>query len=940
MNSILTAQVNGALLGAFIATVLWLTLRLAPRRVLNAATRYMVWWATLVIVITLPILYAPAHSLLLRQKTFAPALAKAQGNSRQELAQPQGVAAFGSESSPSLTRIQQPIPPTSTVGPHRREPIFPVRIVVGQWTSWIVAVWVLSTTFLLVRLLISCRILEHRKRRAFAAPPTLAARLQEWLIRCRSRRTHVRVAISTEVEAPMVAGPYQPTILIPAQLCDSLDLRELDQIGLHETAHLARCDDYALWLQRLVEAVFAWHPAVRWISRQIDLEREIACDDFVVEAMGNSRPYAACLAHVIELSGGVRASLVAACATEQASHLARRVEVLLDKARHRGTRLLPIRLAVLGAGLIILAVVAFRSPEPLVLAAVRPSSILSVSQWIRANAIPLPIAQTANDTTDMRPLEKIVGDASIVALGEATHGPRQFFQLRQHMLEFLVKDMGFHILALEMDMAAAAQINQYVLTGHGDPEELVNQKNVWPWDTQELLNLIGWMREVNQSGRGHVELAGFDMNDPTSAQQALRQFVARNDVGYLPTLKRSSRQATAAHAKARPADFGVAGAVFPVSVAAGKHIRFSGYIKTDNISRGWAGLWWRVDSGADVLAFDNMQDRGVTGTQDWKRFVIDLPVAEDATNINFGVLQSGDGTAWFDGLAIEVDGKPYRDSNAIDLDFESSRPTGFYTGGNGYEVQPDRAIFHSGKQSLRMRYLGAPEKPQDSADSRAASLLWKEVVQHLDQSRSAYRMKGISDRDVEWAIQNARTVLQCVQIDADEVSRNASMADNIEWLAHNEADAKIVIWTHNELLASAGYGGNDLIADLLRKKFGSQMVAFGLATGEDPSSRVEQGKELRDVNLSPPDGRGLDATLAAIRIRQFALDLRNAPESGPVAAWLSEPHPTTVALPGAAGTCECTTRPAPKSFDVLVFADKTRVNQAPEHRALLAADKF
>src|SRR5260370_20138390 len=129
-------------------------------------------------------------------------------------------------------------------------------------------------------------------------------------------------------------------------------------MGLHEAAHLARGDDVALVLQRLLQAVFALHPVVHWIARRIDLEREIACDDFVIEATGQPRPYAACLTRVVELIGGVRASLVGAAATDERSHLATRVEMLLDKSRRTGTHLLKVRLAAVGIAMAALVCIA------------------------------------------------------------------------------------------------------------------------------------------------------------------------------------------------------------------------------------------------------------------------------------------------------------------------------------------------------------------------------------------------------------------------------------------------------------------------------------------------------------------------------------------------------------------------------------------------------
>ena len=153
--------------------------------------------------------------------------------------------------------------------------------------------------------------------------------------------------------------------------------------------------------------------------------------------------------------------------------------------------------------------------------------------------------------------------------------------------------------------------------------------------------------------------------------------------------------------------FGVGTASFPVSVAAGKHLKYSGYIRTEGVTEGWAGLWWRVDGepGTAALAFDNMHDRGATGTTPWTLYEIELDIPAGARNINFGVLHAGNGTAWFDTLRVELDRVPYADNTTFDLDFESSSPRGFYTGGKGYKVELDKEVAHTGKQSLRSRLV-------------------------------------------------------------------------------------------------------------------------------------------------------------------------------------------------------------------------------------------
>src|SRR5262245_16640283 len=53
-----------------------------------------------------------------------------------------------------------------------------------------------------------------------------------------------------------------------------------------------------------------------------------------------------------------------------------------------------------------------------------------VVEWIRRNAIPLRTPEAGHDSVDLQPLKQVIGDARIVSLGEATHGSREFFQLK------------------------------------------------------------------------------------------------------------------------------------------------------------------------------------------------------------------------------------------------------------------------------------------------------------------------------------------------------------------------------------------------------------------------------------------------------------------------------------------------------------------------------
>ena len=83
-----------------------------------------------------------------------------------------------------------------------------------------------------------------------------------------------------------------------------------------------------------------------------------------------------------------------------------------------------------------------------------------VVAWVKDHAIPLKTAEAEHGFEDMEPLKKLVGDARVVALGEATHGSREFFQLKHRMLEFLVEEMGFTVFAIEANWPESLAVNE------------------------------------------------------------------------------------------------------------------------------------------------------------------------------------------------------------------------------------------------------------------------------------------------------------------------------------------------------------------------------------------------------------------------------------------------------------------------------------------------
>lgn len=180
---------------------------------------------------------------------------------------------------------------------------------------------------------------------------------------------------------------------------------------------------------------------------------------------------------------------------------------------------------------------------------------LAVQTWLREHAIALDTVRAGHGFADMQPLRAIVGDAHIVALGEATHGTREFFQMKHRMLEFLVREMGFTVFAIEASTPEAAAVNDYVLHGNGKAAAAVAGMGFWTWNTEEVVEMVEWMRAYNADPRNtrKVQFLGFDMQNPPASLKRLVRYLETVDADAAPSITSSlaplAKQAATAFAK-------------------------------------------------------------------------------------------------------------------------------------------------------------------------------------------------------------------------------------------------------------------------------------------------------------------------------------------------------------------------------------------------------
>ncbi|KEF05360.1 MULTISPECIES: erythromycin esterase family protein [Streptomyces] len=140
-------------------------------------------------------------------------------------------------------------------------------------------------------------------------------------------------------------------------------------------------------------------------------------------------------------------------------------------------------------------------------------------------AHPLRSTDPGRNTTDLRALSSMIGNAKVVGLGEATHGSHEFFTLKERLFRHLVEEKGFTTFALELSWSAGLEIDEYLQTGKGDARRIAKRALAnSPWDREEFVSLITWMRDYN---RRHPHRTVHFMGDDLGAPSINDAFFAR-----------------------------------------------------------------------------------------------------------------------------------------------------------------------------------------------------------------------------------------------------------------------------------------------------------------------------------------------------------------------------------------------------------------------------
>ena len=380
-QTVLTSLINSLWCGIVLTAIVGVMLNrwhpnrgIQPAR-LNATTRFTIWWTTLLLVMLLPFCFIllpvdeDAEIGLSNSKVKLPVATEAEET-------PLSIVPFSPTSWPTARVVEEPtstdiLPAeavranvavgssdqanqkhntanaTISVSPIQSsidKPFFPLYLSIlirnPQWTHALVLTWLAIAIALLIRLWQSYDQSLRLLKDAVLVTPKYQDQLDQMTAQV-GINTSVRLYQSTQISQPMVVGLRQVAILMPKVVIAKLSRPELDLILQHEMIHLQRCHHWIQFIQRLAEAILFFHPAIWWINKQLDLNREVSCDDEIVAILKTEEKppvlYAQCLTKLVELNMDNYYRATTLGIMHSRKQAPRRVELLLDKERQTDT---------------------------------------------------------------------------------------------------------------------------------------------------------------------------------------------------------------------------------------------------------------------------------------------------------------------------------------------------------------------------------------------------------------------------------------------------------------------------------------------------------------------------------------------------------------------------------------------------------------------------
>jgi beta-lactamase regulating signal transducer with metallopeptidase domain len=322
------------------------SMSLVGRR-MSAATRHLVWVVALSTVLLVPLCSAivPAWTLTFHTRAATPALPLSPAaTTRTVTVEPVTAALNRPDNSPMVS----PVPSTQVPGPGVGG-----REVFGF-------IYVLGLSAMLVYVAVQHWTVRRLASRARLVSDARWTSLFDEAKRAMGVGEGVRLLRSPEVGMPVAIGVRHPAVVLPA-VADTWTEDRRRAVLLHELAHVSRRDCLTQAVACIARAIYWVNPLTWWAERQLRTERELACDDRVLDAGTGAREYAGHLLEIAYALGRRRAPALAV-AMARPGQLEGRMLAALDDRRPRSRPTLRFRLGSMALTAVLLGPISAASP--------------------------------------------------------------------------------------------------------------------------------------------------------------------------------------------------------------------------------------------------------------------------------------------------------------------------------------------------------------------------------------------------------------------------------------------------------------------------------------------------------------------------------------------------------------------------------------------------
>jgi beta-lactamase regulating signal transducer with metallopeptidase domain len=163
------------------------------------------------------------------------------------------------------------------------------------WAQWIVLAWFVGVGACLTRLALAWRFSRSLVRLGTESASASVQQMFDGIVEQLNIRKRTQLLMSVHIPMPAVIGWLRPAVLLPICAVTNLSEEQLRAVLAHELAHIRRHDFLINTLQRFVESILFYHPAVWWLSARTRRERENCCDDLAIQTCGDVLSYAEAL---------------------------------------------------------------------------------------------------------------------------------------------------------------------------------------------------------------------------------------------------------------------------------------------------------------------------------------------------------------------------------------------------------------------------------------------------------------------------------------------------------------------------------------------------------------------------------------------------------------------------------------------------------------------